>query len=306
MNNRRIFWLGVISLILLFVANLLEIATKTPPDQSYWWAAATWVSFIKELGIAFFIALIISIAIERAARTEFDKTIKQRVTEIQENVFKSTFSRNIPKALIDEVENLVLRADFIRRDHRTTYRLSIRSARAINPAIVNDFNVVFIDKTTFYVVKNVSGVRKDFSVKVGIEKPPIEELKNYVSIDQVRIRDQELTPEMIRGGDMDLQDAFKNFEHTVRNIEPNQEVTVLTKCTVIKMLTDVEIWRSLLPSDGMHLTVQFPPGTGAFGASSLHRAEVSKLVSDDAAGYHEWKLDQAVLPHQGIVFWWKC
>jgi hypothetical protein len=310
MSPSAVKWLrygviALISVILILGAQVLENITDTAPAASVFHSSHTWVGFLNELGFAFLIALVIIIGIEQWSRNEFNRTVSIKINDIQNNVFRSTFSRNIPKSLIDEVDNLVLRADFVRQNHRSTYRMRLVNAKQINKN-ANDTRAIIASVNTSYKVKNVSGVRKDFPVRVELEKSPIEGLEGSVSIQEIAIRGNPITENNLRKADEDAPDgfSFRKFEHVISGINPGEEVEVACKFQIVMRTTGTEVWRSLLPSDGMTLVVYLPPGAKNFDAFALHRAELTRRLSDEESGYHEWVLDQAVLPHQGIAFRW--
>lgn len=56
----------------------------------------------------------------------------------------------------------------------------------------------------------------------------------------------------------------------------------------------------------MTLCVRFPNDVKVFDVHSLHRMSVKQTEAVEDAGLYTWKIDRPVLPHQGIVFWWRC
>lgn len=298
----------IISLIFLLAATYIEYMSYTPvANDMFLTSPKTWVGIFKELAFALLIALIISIGIEESSRRELNEAVSEHVKEIQSNVFNSTFGRNIPRAILSEVEDLVLKADFVRSRHRAIYTLSIKNIRDWDEKLPNE-KFVIAEATTSHVVRNVSGVPKDFKVRLELEKPPFEYLENYTFIDSVKVGGIELTRQEIDSGDDAVEDTrnFKKFEHIIAAIAPGADVEVVSKYREVKMLNDVEIWRSLLPSDGMTLTVSLPKEATNWGAHALHREEARLRSSSLESRVHEWSVESGVLPHQGIVFWWRC
>ncbi|MBK4721905.1 hypothetical protein JJL56_23915 [Azospirillum sp. YIM DDC1] len=298
----------ILSLTFLLIATYIEYVSHADQMSSlFLLSSKTWTSLFKELSFALLIALVISIGIEESSRKELNDAVSDHVKDIQRNVFNSTFGRNIPREILAEVEDLVLKADFVRSRHRAIYTLSIKNVRDWD-ACLPDRKVIVAEATTSYVVRNVSGVPKDFTVKIELEKPPFDDLKKYTSITSVKINDVELTNDEITDGDANAEDTdnFKKFEYTITSIRPGQEVEVVSKFKEIKMMSDVEIWRSLLPSDGMTLTLSLPKEATHWGAHALHREEARLRSSSLESRVHEWSVESGVLPHQGIVFWWRC
>jgi len=309
-KRNKYSFVAILSLIFMLIATYIEYLSHEAGDGqfvAFLISSKTWIGVFKEFSFALIIALIISWGIEESSRHELNETISKRMSEIQENVFASTFGRAINRAIISEVENLVLKADFVRSKHRAIYNLHIKNARDLDSNL-REFDVVIADVTTSYFVKNVSGVARDFPVKIELEKPPFDELKDFVFIESVTIDGKELAKTDVAKGDEDAPDSdnFKKFEHTIKGIPPGAEVEVVNKFRGIKLLNDVEIWRSLLPSDGMTLIVNFPKEASKSGAHALHREELRLRTFNQASGMYEWAIDNAVLPHQGIVFWWRC
>jgi hypothetical protein len=135
-----------------------------------------------------------------------------------------------------------------------------------------------------------------------LEKPPFHTLVRFV-----RLREMMIDETRIDGDDVESSetDDFRSFVRTIRDIPPGGRVRVSASWTYIKSVDDSEVWRSRWPSDGMTLCVQFPPEAKVTGAHALHRQELTKR-GPGAGHYYEWTITDAVLPHQGMVFYWRC
>ena len=97
---------------------------------------------------------------------------------------------------------------------------------------------------------------------------------------------------------------FLRINVPIGDVNPGDAVRVLFTYRAIKHTRDYEVLRSLLPSSSITLTVHLPPRTPTVGANALHRASLGEQIKDVDNGYYEWVLDQAILPHQAIIFWW--
>ena len=190
-THRIIPWRGgrylIIALLafgLIGLSAILEVSLTIPPSDFVFHHATTLIQFVNELGFAFLISLIIIMGLEQRSRDEFNITVNERITNIQDNVFKSTFSRNIPKSVIDEVDNLVLRADFIRESHTSSYRFRRTNAKIIN-IDAPDVDVLVVNVSVAYRIRNVSGVRKSYNIRPGIETSPIGELEAQVFFEEL-------------------------------------------------------------------------------------------------------------------------
>ena len=73
-------------------------------------------NLIKNLGIelafALFIAVFLSVSIEEFTRRQFHNEMDSRIKEIQQNVFRSTYSRDLPDPFFNEVEQQLFQCKF--------------------------------------------------------------------------------------------------------------------------------------------------------------------------------------------------
>lgn len=269
-------------------------------EFSIFYRAATYAELFREFGFAFLIAFVISMAIERAAHREFNDTINLRITELQHAVFKAIYFHEIEPKLIAEVEETIFRAPFMRHNHHQTYHLTLISAKDLDPnnPRLPDFQIMKCDMTMSYEVRNISREDQDFTLKIAVESThPV--LRDYVRIHKIKING--VDAEIPKTSD---SEGFRHFERIIKNIPPGGRVKITAAWQALKDPDDTEVWRSFYPSDGMTLGVHFPEQVRMRGAHALHRQEItSKEI--EGSSYAEWSIDNAVLPHQGIVFWWR-
>jgi hypothetical protein len=275
--------------------------------------------FLKDLGFAFVIGWVISFAIEQASKeelkniiegriNEFSETIQARLKDIQHHVFHSTYRRHIPLHFIDEIEKLVFDSEFIRRNNIWNYVLSVMRAPDLDPSdpTLPDMPVVYAEVTMSYEVENITNDPLPFEVCVNLEKPPFKALERFVKVEEIRINGKKLTPaELAEGLGADGgSSGATQFKKTIDVIPPKHSVRILGRCKTIKLQDDVELWRSLVMSEGMTLMVRFPKEAKAKGAAAIHRIRIQeKTETEDAC---VWSIEGPVLPQQGFVFWWRC
>lgn len=288
-----------------------SITYHTSKDNTHFlFKPETWVALFKEFTFAIFIALAISVGIEETSRKEFNSEISQRMRDIQKNVFLSTYGRRVDKKVLARMEKLVLEADFMRRGHIAEYSISvIDPQKDFDPPLqledTSSVSFVSMHVETSYEVKNISDALQDFEVKLKVEKPPYDRLKDYAQISNVVVAGKKFTPEEIAQQTQSTKDELI-FTHTVKDIRPGDSIDVFTNSRMLKDDDDVEIWRSIYPSDGMTLVVRFPAEVNHSGALPLHDKPLHLHANDGPNGRKVWKMKHGVLPHQGIVFWWRC
>ncbi len=294
-------------LISLGLSTSGHVAADEAVVGNFFLLKETWVSVFKELGFACLIALLISIGIEETSREEFNATVDQRIRSVQENVFRSTFGRNIPDSLVRVVEDQVLRADFTRKDYSSVYSLKVTDLCTLDDGY-GSFRVVLVDKELSYKVRNETNSPQDYEIRASIEIPPFEELKDLVEIQAVTVATKALTNEEIKAGDARAEDTkeAKCFSHTIEDIPAGDEVHVALRMRTIKMLDDVESWSAVIPSEDMTLTVHFPDEANHFGIMPRHHSALVDGLQQGRQKSLQKKIVGGVLPFQGITFWWRC
>lgn len=275
-----------------------------PSDKMFLWKSDTWISVLKELGFACLIAFSAAWAIDKAAREEFRAEVDEKIQQVQDNVFLATFGRDVNRKVIDELDELVLRSDFSRTEYRADYSLSIIGDDSL-PDSLKGRLFYLLESTTIYRIKNISGSKKVFPLKMSLEYPVFSGLEVYTDIKSVKVNSIELTEPERKKADASAEDSvdFKYFKYN-RELEPGQSLLVETVMTTVKFPNDNEIWRSIYPSDRMSLTVRVPETVRTCRAHSLHRSDVVDEAGADGRSVFRWRLDEGILPHQGIVFWW--
>ena len=80
-------------------------------------------------------------------------------------------------------------------------------------------------------------------------------------------------------------------------------IDVFSEFTTLKSLDDYEIWQSMYPSDCMTIDLRLPPNIASWGAFEMHRTDL--IVRGRETRTPQLRLNKAVLPSQGITFWWR-
>lgn len=264
----------------------------------------TYAKFLQELGFACIVGLVIAFALDRVSRREFNRLVQERIADIQQSVYKSTFFRDIPHELVREFEQLVLRTNFFRRDWHVSYRLNQVNARSldVNDAKLPDCLIMQVDISSSYVVENISSFSQTFDLRIDVELPPFSKLKRFCKIQSVIINGLAVSVDQIAAHSQEHSNTII-FQKKITDVGPKQGIQIQVICQTIKLIDDVELWRSFLPSNGMTLTVYFPSTVRERGASGLHRLGVA--TRDFSPNFSEWVINGAILPQQGIIFWWR-
>lgn len=306
------FWvLLCMALAFFLAATVWDITYLSDPEwvaadaKRVWFAKAkTWIGVLKEMGFASLIALIIAVVIERSSRARQEMTTSERQREIAESVFRGVFETDIPKTIVEEVVEGVLKSKIVRLDHTNTYVLNDRTKEVEGKS----HKYIELTATSSYTLQNVSKENVVVPIRLMFPVPGNPHLRDIAKLVNFAINDRALNAQEINAGN---EAAGGNTEYLQRylwerELAPGATVQVRATSTLIKDRSDNEIWTSLYPSKSMRLYVTMNCQDMAFGAAALHRESIKKVAGEEGdMGHHEWELARPVLPYQGIVFWWR-
>lgn len=304
--SRRTLVLLISAFFLLGISIVLEKLAPTDADHKIW-SILTLSAFIREISFALGIAFAVIATVEFESREEFNKAIQEKITDIQKNVFHSTFERHIPRKVINEVNELIFSTHFVRLRHEAVYNLHILDVSALlGPEaleVPQMDKLVQVEVISRYTIKNVGFDQRPFTIRLTVEKPPIKKLQQFT---KVQLMELQLNDTDIRIPDGEINDTprAKTVTWVTDPLPPGAELKVRTSATLVKFLTDYEIWRSVYPTRELRVRVNYPAEATAFGADQLHRLPLKKTRL--GPNTREYEIDGAILPHQGMVLWWCC
>ena len=125
-------------------------------------------------------------------------------------------------------------------------------------------------------------------------------MKDLVSFDGLRINEERINDETI-SSNISRSSSHLILQYKV-TIPPNSSVVVEVDSKTMKRMLDMEVWASRLPSTGMTIVVNSPPGINV-QANANHSQELS--ISPTQAGRSvTLELAHGIFPFQSIIFWW--
>ena len=177
--TKRTLVLLAIAFTVLFLALIVEHAAN--PQAPGIISINTLSELLREAAFAFLIAFAVIATVELESREErerkakhgqekfllglqdernkFNETVKATLKDIQKDVFQATFERQIPKQIVDEINQLVFTSDFVRTHHHQTLTL-----RNITAAYLDEnfkpYDLVELEVQYDYTVENVSAIMK--------------------------------------------------------------------------------------------------------------------------------------------------
>lgn len=308
-SNARFWVLLCIGLVCFLAATVWDSSFFSDPgwvereSKLLWFQQSkNWIGVLKELGYASLIALLISVVVEQSSRARQEETTARRQQEIAESVFRGVFESDLPRELVDEVVDGVLRSKFVRTEHICTYSLTDGSETIDGQT----FEFVKLEFTSAYSLQNVSREEIEVPIRLNFPLPGNRRLRDLAKLTSFVIDDRDLSPEEMQQGDDEVPNTdFLQCYQWNRTLSPGETIRVRANAILIKERSDNEIFTTLYPSISMRLNVNMHCQNMEFGAESHHRAGIKKVSGRGTDGHHEWELDRPLLPNQGIVFWWR-
>lgn len=266
---------------------------------------------LHEIGFALLVSLIVWHLFEAQLSQEAESAWDGRIDRMTKNVFNAVLRKDLPKALLDETNNLVLNSSLIRESFSVTYTL-----RDENIGVKNCTDCVLVDAVVEFSMRNISTDKFDWPVRVALPNPVHDELKSLVEVSSIEVtKGGEIVPlEMKAGEEKFRQELDDNtltkavFHAGTVSLASGEICAVRASYTMAKEAEDSEVLQTLYPADGLRVTIFDQAGSEKriILASSVHRNQIERLSQrSKGAGAEIFKVPGYLLPHQGVLIWWK-
>lgn len=284
----------LVYLIVLLVSLLLILLGVIYHED--WKVAAP---FLKEVGYAGLISIIVIFTIEKFSRESHKVAAEKIANDMITNLFHAVYKRYIPDAVFSEVEKCLMHSNVFRRRHEVNY--TIKSIKDGDGDGVGDCNKhVKCWAQSSYILENVSNQDIEHTVLLKLERPIEAKWDEQCKILSVTINDTEISEaDVISCTSKD--DVHVIFSRKV-TIPAKGNLKVASSSTLLKQKTDSEIWASRLPSDGFRLTISMPSQDISVSASALHFEKLVPILNNDVT--KSWELNHGIFPFQSVIFWW--
>ena len=261
MAPRRYRWLLLaLAIISLLLSSFIEYQTTPMKAGSWLQDRETYIGVSREVGFAFFIALVILFTVEEYNKTQQLKEFEDDRSKIKRDVFDAVFDISLPPSVRNAVLDNILGRKFIRSKSFSAYEIIPRQFKRNDGSTVNG---VLLKAHCSSSVKNVSRNVETFEFKVFVEKLQLFNLKEPLkdaNIDSVCIGGKPLSRKEIDEADLEAPDGGE-AKRLVRQIpiQPGEEVPIDFSFSAVRGFDDSETWITLVPNDGMRLELRMPP-----------------------------------------------
>ena len=135
---------------------------------------------MTEIGFAFIIAALLSASIEESTRRQFYAEMDSKIIDIQNNVFRSTYSRDLPYQFFNEVEDLLFRCEFSHSNCRIEY--DFKSPRFLGGA--GSRHVMDVEIRYLFSIRNLTAIASEHCICLQIHE--LSSLGGAVSCSKVK------------------------------------------------------------------------------------------------------------------------
>ena len=302
----------VISLVIHIDANytleklspddLRKQLDKNPLATAYFYS-----SLFKEIAFALIIAVVIGLAIERAAKSKQLDEVRDYLDDIQSNVFDATLKKNVPDEIVDVVFQNIYTDNFLRKNSRITIRLL-----DFPDECEGGEDYILYEVEHNYEVHSLVDHKIDYDIHIYGPEPALTTLREFLPDIEVMINGQGLSGEVIRAGaDSIPNSGFEERFRTVYPIPPKDALSVSTKHSIAKYIEDAELWVTMMPQIGMDVTVEINTKRElTWDIDSLFFGElVPNTTGLENAPFKQrrasFSTKQAILPYHGVNINWR-
>ncbi|SCY30997.1 hypothetical protein [Nitrosospira sp. Nsp13] len=295
--------IGLISAGCIFLSVYLHTVWEGKTDDDSFFRHL-FLLFIAELGVAGVVALVIIVTIEKFTRAKHQRAAKHQIDLIKTDLFHAIYGRHIPPTVFHEVERCLLSKNIFRKGYEIDYHLNILSpsVRAFKENEYEEKRSKYFSCaiTARYDLQNISDNPAQAMIEMFLEKPVDKSMHECVIIHSVKLGEKFLTPDEL--DEIRIDDATHVGITTSIPIKPLESVHCVIQASSVKLQTDMEVWASRIPSDGIIFRVSAPESL-EIDAKANHSCVISHEPYPNGT-FHVWELKHGIFPHQSIVFWW--
>ncbi|WP_183026311.1 hypothetical protein [Variovorax sp. UMC13] len=267
-----------------------------------------WIrTVLKELGFAGLVAIVLIFVLERYSKARHEAQTKLQIEEINKDLFMAIFRRQISPSVRAELQTSLFDSKVGRDNAEVTYKLEMIDNPSVQHPNYPSASLIRVSQSSRYEACNITMGSITHNFGVYIELPPLPELNKECAITRFATKRQGQTEweehinpgEAIRAGADDRTSLV--FQKMV-TLGIRENIEVATEAYFLKNLFDTEVWCSMLPTEKLKLAVIVPGGGLKLDATANNSSKLKYRKRDESL--HEWSLDNGMLPHQSVAFWW--
>lgn len=267
--------------------------------------------FLKEIGVAFLVAGLVGIIIERRAREHDSQRHHELQMRVAENAMFALFGLSHERAFVQAVLETNLKAEVVRTHLDQTYKLRFltdEEARLVNPAAPADAKNRFLmlDMVQHYQFKNVSASPIIHNIPLAVARRRGHGAMALTRVTFLSLGHKPVSEDEIRKA-IDQENSREDYLRYIwrRRIEPGESLSVVANVACLKERSDNEVWGSFFPTMGeVNLSLEVPEAMN-FGLRPISNADMREKDEVPSPTRRSWILSGPLLRHNSAVFWWR-
>lgn len=302
---KQIHSIGFIGVSVFLLGIILVVTCKVPVGGK----ESIIKDVLREIGFAAMVSVMMWTIFDVLRRKEEETLWNSRIDRISNNVFNSVLRKDLPKELINQALSVNLECPLLRGDFEGLYEI-----KDAHKGGEYNYDFLIIKSNVSFTIKNISSEKIAYQAKISLPNQINREMKSLIRVEQIECTSNGKTLPL----DKDPKAASEDFSQSLERdensavydggevfLDPGQEIQVVAKYTMTKEIEDTEFLHTRTPSKAMRVTiVDSGDRPRKFFAKSVHRTPLVDQSTNDSAT-KIYRINEYVLPYQGIMWWWK-
>ncbi|WP_417447829.1 hypothetical protein [Idiomarina abyssalis] len=234
-------------------------------------------------------------------RADQKRQLQKELTALHQqnakNVLSSVYQRLIPEAAFKEIESVLFNARLERKRYNIGIILrKLENIEGMSNAELSEYLALTMHSS--YRLYNLTDKEYDTKVEFGLEIPNEQKLQQVTKIDSIMINGEEKLSEGKSTKNNHICDASVPVK-----IPAKGYIDVSMSGQSVKRKIDSEVWASLMPSDGVIVSIEGPDGL-EIECRPNHSKQFEIRPTPKNINKKQFELNHGILPHQSIVAWW--
>jgi hypothetical protein len=293
---------GIIYGVMLLTCLVFVVLKAVSRHNAWGGSYEEMLAVVGEIGVAGIAAVFLAFTVERLSRVEFERlAIKERAAA-KEDTFRYVFGYPFPHVVVREFQQQTLERGFTRTDMIVDHTIFPLEGRK---------DYVNMDATLSYKLHNHKVFAQPYTFRVLLDQPP-DDLLAELRFMKLRI---EVNKELkINWNEETLRKEMRPNAppgHTSIAIPemligPQDEASFMIRYKTVKRYDrSYEPILTLQPTIGFDCRVTITGMKFNLTATGFHPSGVKTAVDhDENSGWYRWKIDQPLMPFQGIYVMW--
>jgi len=270
-------------------------------------------SVVLELGIGFVVGAIVAATIESYMRRQQKIEDTKREREMESNIFMALFRTALPDDLVHEMYQMLFTRRFIRQNLEIAIKFRPLTADEQKKCSVPA--ALVLTQTVTYNAKNISDGWASHHVSPQeyslIPHPTLSHpFKSFIVSCNSKIISLDKEAHFVGLVTNPGNGIWYYLEAPRINVPKDGVVTVVSMIELICRETDIKTWLTYFPAERLKLTVELDKRLQdrlEFAVDQSHRLslEPDDGKTPDGRTIYGWKLEKPILPHQGIILYWR-